>query len=299
MDPVSHALTGLAIKQLGFKQKAALAALLAGSLAPDLDYITRFWGTDVFLRYHRGITHGILALIIVPLIIGIILGYKKGFFYCYSLALLGYGTHLFMDLTTQYGTRILSPLDWEPYALDLVYIIDPYISLGLLLCVIMGWRMKKRASLIAAITLISLLGYFGGRYYLQKTTKEFLRSHLDANTYTMCPLPNDFLRWWFVARSGDECMAGFADLFTQRVCVQERYKPVHDPLIERSREDKVVKNFLYFARYPHADLRKEGDRTIVIWRELSYSFRAGDHFVAKVVFDRKGNLLSSGFQFNP
>ena len=36
MEPVTHALTGLAIKQLDFKQKAALAALLAGSLASEM-----------------------------------------------------------------------------------------------------------------------------------------------------------------------------------------------------------------------------------------------------------------------
>ena len=81
MDPVTHALTGAAIKQLGFKRKATLAVLLISSLAPDLDYITRFWGADVFLRYHRGITHGVAALVVVPIIIAVAFGYKKGFFY--------------------------------------------------------------------------------------------------------------------------------------------------------------------------------------------------------------------------
>ena len=297
MDPLTHALTGAAIKQLGFKRKASFAVLLISSLAPDLDYVSRFWGADVFLRYHRGITHGVAALFLVPLIIGIIFGYKKGFLYFFFISLLGYGTHILMDLTTQYGTRVLSPLDWEQYSLDLVFIIDPYITIGLLLCVILGWKNKKRAPVIAAVTLVLMVSYFAGRYYLHDEARDFLKTKVDANTYTLCPLPNDFLRWWFVARSGDEYLTGFADLFTQRVCIQERYKPVRDPLIERSREERAVKNFLYFAKYPYADVEKEGDKTVVVWRELAYSFRAGDHFVTKVVFDKHGKVLSSGFTF--
>lgn len=298
VDPITHALTGATIKQLGFKRKAALGVLLLSSLAPDFDYITRFWGADIFLRYHRGITHGIVALVAVPLIIALIVGFKKGFLYYFFLSLLAYGTHLFMDLTNQYGTRILSPLDWEQYALDLSFIIDPYVTLGLLLCVILGWRIKKRAQIIAAVTLLLLASYFGIRYYLHNKTEDFLRARLDANTYKMCPLPNDFLRWWFVARSGDEYITGFADLFTQRVCIQERYFiDQQDPFIKRSREDRAVKNFLYFAKYPFAEVRREEGRVVVIWRELAYSFRADEHFVTKVVFDKEGRIVTSRFKF--
>jgi len=112
MDPLTHALSGAVIHQLGFKRKAALFVLIFSAIAPDLDYITRFWGADIFLRYHRGITHGVLALVLFPAIIAFIFRKKGGFFYYYySISFIAYGTHLLMDLTNQYGTRILSPLD--------------------------------------------------------------------------------------------------------------------------------------------------------------------------------------------
>ena len=127
MDPVTHGLFGATIYHIGFKRKAALWVLLVASVAPDIDFISRFWGADVLLRYHRGITHGILALFIVPIIIGVIFGYRKGFLYYTVLAFLAYAAHLVMDLMNQYGTRILSPLDWNQYSLDLMFIFDPYI----------------------------------------------------------------------------------------------------------------------------------------------------------------------------
>jgi len=298
MDPITHGLTGVAINNLGFRRKAAFRAILLSSLAPDFDYITRFWGADVFLRYHRGITHGILALFIVPVIIGIIFGRKKDFFYYFFLAFLAYAAHLFMDLTTQYGTRILSPLDWQQYSFDLIFIIDPYITLGLLLSAILCKVKKKKSVAIALITVLLFFVYTGGRYYLHGKTRDFLRERLDANTYKVCPLPNDFLRWWFIAKSGNELKVGFADLFSQRICIQETYLTDRkDPFIERSKEIRVVKNFLYFAKYPYAEVMREKDKTIVIWRELAYSFRAGDHFVAKVIYDKEGHVLDSYFRF--
>jgi inner membrane protein len=298
MDPITHSLAGVTIANLGFKRKAAIWVLLLSSVAPDFDYITRLWGADVFLRYHRGITHGILALFIVPIIIGLIFGYRKGFFYYSSLAFFGYAAHLFMDLTNQYGTRILSPLDWEQFSLDLIFIIDPYITLGLLLSVILCRLNKRRAPVIALVTLFFLVAYAGGRDYLHDKTKDFLKDEIEANTYKMCPLPNDFLRWWFIAQSGDEIKVGFADLFTKRVCVQEIYRVTHkDPFIDRSKETRVVKNFLYFAMYPYAEVRRDGANVSVIWRELAYSFMAGDHFVAKVIFDKDGKVLDSYLKF--
>jgi inner membrane protein len=298
MDPITHSLAGITISKLGFRRKAALWVLLLSSIAPDLDYITWFWGADVFLRYHRGITHGILALFVVPVIIGLIFGLKKGFFYYSFIAFLGYAAHLFIDLANQYGTRILSPLDWQQYSLDLTFIIDPYITIGFLLCAILGSINKNRASAIVTITIVLLFAYMGGRYYLKNKTMDFLRANLEAHSYRMCPLPNDFLRWWFIAKSGNEVKVGFADLFTGRVSVQEIYRiSYNDPLIEMSKKERVVKNFLYFSRYPYVEVRRNDGIATVIWRELSFAIRRGDHFVAKVIFDREGKVLNSYFKF--
>lgn len=298
MDPVTHALAGATIKQLGFKKKAALAVLVISSLAPDIDYITRFWGMDIFLRYHRGLTHGILALFVIPALIGLMPGLRKNFFYYTGISFLGYGLHLLMDLTNQYGTRILSPLDWEQYSLDATFIIEPYITIGLIIAVVMGRLNRKRASLIAAVALLLLFVFVGSKLVLHNKALDFLKARLDANTYKMSPLPNDFLRWWFVVRSGDEFIVGFVDLFSERVCIHERYRQdSSNLLIKKSIEERAVKNFLYFAKYPYASVRTEGENSVVVWRELAYSFRAGEHFVTKVVYDKNGRALKSEFRF--
>ncbi len=298
MDPVTHALSGMLIYRLGFRRKASLLVLLLSAVAPDFDYVARFWGSGALLHYHRGITHGILALAVFPLVMGFIFRNKGGFFYYYFLSLLAYGSHLLLDLTNQYGTQILSPLDWNRYALDLTFIIDPYISLGLLLAVILGTVNKRRSRLISVLTILLLAGYLGGRSYLQGQARNFLRTKMDANTYRVYPLPNGFLRWWFVTRSGDETSTGTVDLFMRKVFLYERYRMNGlDPAIIESRGNQLVKTFLAFSRNPYAEVKRERGKTIVKWSELSYSFLPGERFTAEVVLDDKGKVVKSGFRF--
>lgn len=298
MDPITHALSGLAIHQIGFKRKIALFVLVFSAVAPDLDYITRLWGADVFLRHHRGITHGILALFAFPLIMGIIFRNKGGFLYYYFLSFIAYGSHLFLDLVNPYGIRILSPLDWNLYSLDLVFIIDPFITGGLLLCIIMGMMNKKRAPLIAICMIVLIVAYIGGRAHLQSEAEKFLKTKIDANIYRLYPLPIDPLRWWFIAKSGSDIEVGAVDLFTRSVHIKDRYRlDKKSPAIVKSKKDRVVQNFLHFARFPYAEVKTEGGRTIVRWKELSFSFLPGERFTATVIMDKDGQVIESGFKF--
>ena len=298
MDPLTHALSGIVIQQVGFRRKAALLVLVLSAVAPDIDYIARIWGPDVFLHYHRGITHGFLALAVFPAVMGFIFRNKGGFFYYYFLSFLGYGSHLLLDLTNQYGTQILAPLDWNRYALDLTFIIDPYISLGLLLAVVLGRVNKRRSVVIAASAVLLVACYIGGRAYLQGQARQFLRSRLDANTYRVYPLPNGLLRWWFVVKSGDELSTGVVDLFMGKLFMYEKCRTDGlDSAVIVSKDSRVVRNFLDFAQTPCAEVKKEHGRTIVRWRELSYLFLPGDRFTAEVVMDGNGKILKSGFKF--
>jgi inner membrane protein len=298
MDPVTHALSGAIIYQMGFKRKAALFVVLFSAIAPDLDYITRLWGIDIFLRYHRGITHGILALGLFPLIMAFIFRNKGGFLYYYCLSFVAYAAHLLLDLSNQYGTRILSPLDWNAYSFDITFIIDLYITIGLLLGVILCIKNKNRAVAIALCTIILLVGYIGGRAYLQGQVKQFLKTKIDANIYKLYPLPNGFLRWWFVTKTENEAQTGLADIFLQKVFIYEKYNLVNnDPAVAEAEKNRIIQNFLYFARQPHVEVKRAQNTTIVTWRELSYSFLPGDKFAAKVIMDRNGKIIESRIGF--
>jgi inner membrane protein len=297
MEPVTHILSGAVTAKLGFKRRYAFGILVFVSVAPDLDYLTRFWGVDVFLRYHRGISHGVLALTLVPFLVALLFGLRKGFLYYYFTAFVGYALHLALDLVNQYGTRVLSPLDWSQFSYNLVAIVDPYI-LSMFLVGLLVARRSRRPALIALVTFMLVFSYIGLRAYLYDRTMGYLQRNLTANKYTLCPLPNDFLRWWFIAETKEEVLSGFADLFTQRVHVDRRYPkyvPGQDPVVEASKKSRVVKNFLYFAKYPYPEVSQEGGRRLVLWKELSYSYLPGRRFTATVEMSPDGKGLQKAY----
>ncbi len=301
MDPITHALTGAMLSYLPPKRQKTMMVLVSASVLPDIDYITRVFGADVFLRYHRGITHGILAVIVVPLIIGLVCQkiFKRGFFYYTLLGFLGYSVHLLMDLTNQYPTRILSPLDWSNYSLNLSFIIDPYTIAAVLLGIL--WGIKKSPTgrrIIAAGMIVMIVFIMVLRYELKSRAEAFLRSQVDEYQYILCPLPNDFLRWWFVTRSGVKYKTGFVDLFSKTVSVVNVIIYSEDePEIKESKQLRTVRNFLYFATAAVPDIKRKNGRTFVYWKELTYSYIPGNRFVATVEFDRSGRVVRQGFRF--
>ncbi len=300
MDPVTHGLAGYALSNLFKRERATVIVLIAASLAPDLDYVTRIWGLDVFLRYHRGITHGILFLFIAPLLIGLAARWLtgKGFLFYSFISFLGYGVHLAMDLTNQYPTRIFSPLDWSKYSLNLTFIIDPYIIGALLIILFMTLKKGANRRTITIVFLLLMILYATSKYLLRGITEDFLRERLDEYHYTLIPLPNDFTRWWFVTSSGKHYKVGVVDLLTETVCIKKEYLySEKDPEVRESKGLRVVKNFLYFARFPMPEITHTEEGSVVTWRELSYSFIPGEHFIATVRFDKKGRAVDEYFRF--
>lgn len=282
MDPVTHTLSGFVISKTLTKNKALVITFLIFSLLPDIDLLLRIHSAELFLNYHRGITHGVMALFLLPLIPAFIFRVKIGFFKTYIFTFLGYGMHLFLDFTNQYGIKILSPLDWSYYELSLTFIIDPYVFLPLLLAVILSVKFKKQAKLFYILSIIFIALYIGIKAYLKVEARDFLKQRLEAHQYRVYPIPNDFLRWWFVAKFSDEYIAGCVDLFGKRIYIDSKYKIKNDNLILKSKESESVKSLLNFAKHPVAEIKKEGDTIIVLWRELSYGFLPDDRFTVKV-----------------
>ncbi len=282
MDPITHTLSGIIFGKTVSKDRILILTLIISSLLPDLDMILLLHSKELFLTFHRGITHGILALLILPLIFALIFKKRHGFFKVYAISFTGYALHLFLDLTNQYGTKILSPIDWTSFSLSLTFIVDPYILLPFLFAVVLSIKFKKQTKFLFILSIAFVAIYISVKVYLKSEAREFLKQKIEAHQYRVYPLPNDFLRWWFVARHADEYITGFVDLFAERVYIDEKYPIKNDEAVKKSKEAEAVKALINFAKHPVAGVKKEGDVTVVIWKELSYAYLPSDRFTAKV-----------------
>ena len=71
MDPICHTLVGAALSKSGLDRRTprAMAVLVFAANAPDVDIVATLFGQN--LGWRRGVTHGVPALVIWPLLIAI------------------------------------------------------------------------------------------------------------------------------------------------------------------------------------------------------------------------------------
>ena len=146
MDNLTHSLTGALIGQTGLKKKTGLAmpALIIGANLPDIDAACFFWLDGVeHLAFCRGITHGPIALVLLPLILaGLLYGWDRWqdkrakrpagrlpvrFGWLLGVALIGCLTHPALDWLNVYGIRLLEPFSSRWFYGDVLFIIDVWL----------------------------------------------------------------------------------------------------------------------------------------------------------------------------
>ncbi len=144
MDPVTHTLVGAALAESGLKRRTRLAGatLLIGANLPDVDVVSLMWTPETGLWFRRGVTHGFLAMALLPFILtGAMLlldrlgTWKKGReppmrvrpMQILILATLAIASHPVLDSLNVYGMRWLMPFSGSWFYGDTLFIVDPWV----------------------------------------------------------------------------------------------------------------------------------------------------------------------------
>ncbi|HXJ40073.1 MAG TPA: metal-dependent hydrolase, partial [Bryobacteraceae bacterium] len=138
MDNLTHSLVGLFLARAGFRHATPRgpAILILAANAPDLDVLSALGGAAEYIRWHRHLSHSLLAIPVMALIavaLVRLIGRKPvKWVPALGIAVLGVASHLLLDLTNVYGVRLLLPFSGHWFHWDLTQVIDPWIW-GLLL----------------------------------------------------------------------------------------------------------------------------------------------------------------------
>ena len=142
MDPLAHTLVGAALAETGLKRlsRYGTATLLIGANLPDIDIVAGDWGEDASLYFRRGWSHGVLALVVLPLLLagsvwlwhrwrgggrGDRLPFRPR--HVLMLSFLAVLSHPLLDWLNTYGVRLLMPFDQRWYYGDTLFIVDPWL----------------------------------------------------------------------------------------------------------------------------------------------------------------------------
>ena len=181
MDPISQGTVGVAFAQSSASNnnifKISLIGLIAG-LAPDADVLIKS-STDpiLFLEYHRQFSHSLFFIPIGALIVAILffpffkssLGFKR----IYLASFLGYLTHGLLDACTSYGTLLYWPFSNERITWNNISIVDPILTIPILIFVILAITAKKK--------LFSYFAIIWTIFYLSLGVLQYERALIIAN----------------------------------------------------------------------------------------------------------------------
>lgn len=159
------------LAESGLKRRSryATATLLVGANLPDIDVLAGIHGSDFELYARRGHTHGIVAMLVLPLLlaVGVCLWHRwRGTRApadappfnpraILALAFLAVWSHPLLDWLNTYGVRLLMPFDGRWFYGDTLFIIDPWFWLLAAAGVVMARAATTRA--IAGWALLAAL----------------------------------------------------------------------------------------------------------------------------------------------
>lgn len=214
MDPFSHALLGAASAHSiarGSRRTAALAGML-GALLPDADVLLSSDADPLLaLEYHRQFTHSFAAApvgaLIVAAVIWFVMRRRVAFGHLYWPALAGYVSALLLDACTSYGTQLLWPFTDARFAASIVAVIDPVVTMILLIGVLLA--LKSSATKAARVSIGVVLAYLAFGWVQHERAESLIARTAAERGHTIVkhavkPTLGNLLLWRSVYLTGEE-----------------------------------------------------------------------------------------------
>lgn len=158
MDIITQGIAGAVLAQAGTGKKQGIATIVGftAGLLPDADVLIRSADDPLLtLEFHRQFSHSLLFIPIGGLIAALLLWpfihRHLRFSRLYAYTLLGYSAGGVLDACTSFGTQLLWPFSDARIAWNLISVIDPILTLSLLVLLVAGWRKHRRIYPVAAI----------------------------------------------------------------------------------------------------------------------------------------------------
>jgi inner membrane protein len=301
MEPVTHALTSIALGRAGLNRVSRMATpmLLVSGLAADVDWATRLAGASAFLHGHRTATHSLVGTVV--LIAGVTGGFwiagrkfpkfAVELFPALFICAIGAGVHLLLDLLNGYGVNLMWPFNAKWYSWDIADSVDAWIVFFLLAGLLLpelfrlvleeiGSKPRKHGRQRGAIVGLGLVTLFvAGRAVAHQRAIALLDSReyrgqvpLEVAAF---PRPATPLVWSGVVETDNALVNVNVPLAPGSVfdpdLADVHFKPEESLALKNAVKSATALEFLSFARFPLANVEPEGDGFQVRLRDMRFA----------------------------
>jgi inner membrane protein len=301
MDSLTHLALGAAVGEavLGAKigNRAALWGAIVGTL-PDLDVVLAPFQDDIgFLVHHRGLSHSFAAVAAAALLLAAFLARRyrghprePGFRHWLGLTAGCLLTHVLLDVCTTYGTPVLLPWSDVRVSLGNLFIVDPLVTLPLLIgvgaCLFLraGGRARRAANalglglacLYLALTMV----------HKAQAHREFSRAlalqGIDARRMMTGTTPLNSILWFGLAETDQGYYVGYHSVLAGPGDIRFEYLPRGDRLLEGMEDSYPVDRLRWFSDGYYAV--RQGDDGAVVLHVLKFGLLTLDGNVEHAAF---------------
>lgn len=318
MDNLTHTLTGLVLSRAGFNRlhpKANWILMLAAN-APDVDIVSAVAGAQTYFAVHRGPTHALLFLPVVallPVLVVRLMSRKGGFPWtrAWLISMVGIISHLLLDWTNAYGIRLFLPFSDAWPALDITYVIDPWIWAVLLGAFV--WPLLSRlvsseiggrspsGSGLARAALCLVLCYDVARWFLHGQAivlqQDLLYNGQQGRRVMALATPMSPFRWRGIVETNSSWVVQDVEI-GRRVdpgAARIFYKPETSAIIDAARRTDAFQILGSFSRALSLRATPTSDPEEGSVRVEGVDLRFG--FTAEAIVDKSGRVRDSSFHF--
>ena len=287
MDNLTHSLAGALLGQMGLKKLTgrAMATLVIAANLPDIDAAATVLGTES-LAVRRGLTHGPVALAILPLLLtGLVLLYNRWRPAAQPVragplllvAYIGALSHPALDWLNSYGIRLLEPFSSRWFAGDTLFIIDVWVWAALVSGFLVSRRLEKRGGnwqRPAWIGFTVIAAYVFANGLITGRAEAEAHAHLRTATLVVAnPVPLRFWQRAILWRNGQVHGGG---LYAVSEGAKFNKQPptannLDHPALAAVRRRKDVEAFLFWSRMPF--VAEEGGRVLLKDQRFASSLR--------------------------
>ncbi|KIL42417.1 hydrolase [Gordoniibacillus kamchatkensis] len=308
MDTGTHLVIGLGLAGLAHVDPyvahdpslaaAVLIGTVIGSQIPDADSIVRLKGNAAYIRHHRGLSHGLPALVLWTLLITMALGLIFPGASVGHIALwtgIAAAFHVFTDLFNTYGTQALRPFSERWVGWNIIHIFDPFLFFSHLVAILMWSLHLARPEVLFPLLYAIVAVYYVWRTIdhavLERGLKHKDREYREGDRYTLIPTVH-FSNWNVVKRHQDGTYA-LGELRSGELRWVDEVACANHPAVEASKSNPDAAALLYYSSYACAEVREHKWGYEVRWADVRYRHRKQYPFVAVVHLDKELNELDS------
>jgi inner membrane protein len=289
MDSLTHIAIGAVIGEAFAGKTIGKRAMLVGAVfqsIPDIDFVAAFFlSPTANLIAHRGFTHSLLFGAIMTFAIAFAFARWKHFksvpfrqwVFFSGLEIL---VHLLLDACNAYGVGWFEPFSQDRIAFNLIFVADPFYSVGLGIAFISLWALPSghtfRARWVEFGLLISscylCLNIINKNIVGTALEKTLASKQIDHTRYFTAPTAFNNLLWYCVVESDLGYHIGYRSVFDESESIKLTFFPRNRELLSSIEEDEELGNLLQFSK-GYYTVEKTNDA--LVFNDLRFGLVAG------------------------